>query len=160
MSTTKHNDVTLTAAGEREMARIDVDGDGIISTEEARAAAMPAAELRASNSPLWKIVFGVFALLFLSWLGNAGPMVAVVSLTKGLKFEGGSLKNTDGGSVSTHNQKTKYSVTHDFEKNATESLRRARRLLRLGSPARTRNRVSKPSLRRTRAFGVSSPVAG
>ena len=146
MSTTKHNDVTLTAAGEREMARIDVDGDGIISTEEARAAAMSSAELRASNSRLWKIVFGVFALLFLSWLGNAGPIAVVVNLAK--------------GAVSTHNQKTKYSVTQDFEKNATESLRRARRLLRLGSPARTRNRVSKPSLRRTRAFGVSSPVAG
>ena len=146
MSTTKHNDVTLTAAGEREMARIDVDGDGIISTEEACAAAMPSAELRASNSRVWKIVFGVFALLFLSWLGNAGPMAVIVNLAK--------------GAVSTHNQKTKYSVTQDFEKNATESLRRARRLLRLGSPARTRNRVSKPSLRRTRAFGVSSPVAG
>ena len=30
MRTTKHNDVTLTAAEERELARIDADGDGII----------------------------------------------------------------------------------------------------------------------------------
>ena len=57
------------------MARIDADGDGIVSAEEARAAAKSSAELRASNSRLWKIVFGVFVLLFLSWLGHHGASV-------------------------------------------------------------------------------------
>ena len=111
MSTTKHNEVTLTVAEERELARIDADGDGIISPEEARAAAKSSAELRASNSRLWKIVFGVFALLFLSWLGNAGLMTAVIFLSKDFKVEGGSLKNKDGGSISTVNRKNVYEVT-------------------------------------------------
>ena len=112
MSTTKHNDVTLTAAEETELARIDVDGDGIISADEARAAAMSSSGLRASNSRLWKMVFGVFALLVLSWLGNAGLMVAVVTLSKDLKVEGGSLKNNkDGGAISTVSQKKVYEVT-------------------------------------------------
>ena len=124
MSTTKHNDVTLTAAEEMELARIDVDGDGIISAEEARAAAKSSAGLRASNSRLWKMVLGVFAMLFLSWLGNACLMAVVFNLSKDLKVEGNALKNTDGGAVSTHNQKTKYSVTSHVEKNATESRRR------------------------------------
>lgn len=57
-------------------------------------------------------VFGVFALLFLSWLGNAGLMVAVVTLSKDLKVEGGSLKNNkDGGAISTVSQKKVYEVT-------------------------------------------------
>jgi hypothetical protein len=112
MSTTKHNDVNLTVAEERELARIDIDGDGIISAEEACAAAKSSAELRASNSRLWKVVFGVFPLLFLSWLGNAGLMVAVVTLSKDLKVEGGSLKNNkDGGAISTVSQKKVYEVT-------------------------------------------------
>ena len=112
MSATKRNVVTLTAAEETELARIDVDGDGTISAEEARAAAKSSAELRASNSRLWKVVFGVFALLFLSWLGNAGLMVAVVTLSKDLKVEGGSLKNNkDGGAISTVSQKKVYEVT-------------------------------------------------
>ena len=113
MSTTKHNDVlTLTVAEERELARIDADGDGTISAEEARAAAKSAVKLRASNSRLWKVVFGVFALLFLSWLGNAGLMVAVVTLSKDLKVEGGSLKNNkNGGIISTVSQKKVYEVT-------------------------------------------------
>ena len=106
------HDVTLTAAEKRELARIDADGDGIVSAEEARAAAKSSAELRASNSRLWKIVFGVFALLFCSWMGNAGLMVAVVTLSKDLKVEGGSLKNTkDGGAISTVSQKKVYEVT-------------------------------------------------
>jgi len=111
MRTTKHNDGTLTAAEERELARIDADGDGIVSAEEARAAAKSSAELRASNSRLWKIVFGAFALLVLSWMGNAGLMVAVVTLSKDLKVEGGSLKNNkDGGAISTVSQKKVYEV--------------------------------------------------
>ena len=106
------HDVTLTAAEKRELARIDADGDGIVSAEEARAAAKSSAELRASNSRLWKIVFGAFALLVLSWIGNAGLMVAVVTLSKDLKVEGGSLKNTkDGGAISTVSQKKVYEVT-------------------------------------------------
>jgi len=113
MSTTKHNDVlTLTVAEERELARIDADGDGTISAEEARAAAKSAVKLRASNSRLWRIVFGVFAMLFLSWVGNAGLMVAVVTLSKDLKVEAGSLKNNkDGGAISTVSQKKVYEVT-------------------------------------------------
>ena len=113
MSTTKHNDVlTLTVAEERELARIDADGDGTISAEEARAAAKSAVKLRASNSRLWKVVFGVVTLLVISWIGNAGLMVAVVTLSKDLKVEGGSLKNTkDGGAISTVSQKKVYEVT-------------------------------------------------
>ena len=111
MRTTKHNDVTLTAAEERELARIDADGDGIVSAEEARAAAKSSAELRASNSRLWKIVFGVVTLLVISWIGNAGLMVAVVTLSKDLKVEGVSLKTVNGGSVSTHGQKNVFEVT-------------------------------------------------
>ena len=81
MSTTKHNVVTLsTIPEEKELARIDE----IISAEEARAAAKSSAELSVSTSRLWKIVFGVIALLFLAWLANAGLMVAVVNLSKDL----------------------------------------------------------------------------
>ena len=112
MSTTKHNDVlTLTVAEERELARIDADGDGTISAEEARAAAKSAVKLRASNSRLWKVVFGVVTLLVISWIGNAGLMVAVVTLSKDLKVEGVSLKTMNGGSVSTHGQKNVFEVT-------------------------------------------------
>ena len=104
--------MTLTVAEKRELARIDADGDGIISAEEARAAAKSAVKLRASNSRLWRIVFGVFAMLFLSWVGNAGLMVAVVTLSKDLKVEAGSLKNNkDGGAISTVSQKKVYEVT-------------------------------------------------
>ena len=102
---------TLTPAQEKEMRRMDPNGDGIIDKKEARAIARSTAELRASNSRLWKIVFGVVALLFLSWLGNAGLMTAVVFLSKDLKVEGSSLKNMDGDSVSTANQKNVYEVT-------------------------------------------------
>ena len=67
MSATKHNVVTLsTIPEEKELARIDE----IISAEEARAAAKSSAELSVSTSRLWKIVFGVIALLFLAWLGH------------------------------------------------------------------------------------------
>ena len=102
---------TLTPAQEKEMRRMDPNGDGIIDKKEARAIARSTAELRASNSRLWKIVFGVVALLFLSWLGNAGLMTAVVFLSKDLKVEGSSLKNMNGDSVSTANQKNVYEVT-------------------------------------------------
>ena len=67
MSTTKHNVVTLsTIPEEKELARIDE----IISAEEACAAAKSSAKLSVSISQLWKIVFGVIALLFLAWLGH------------------------------------------------------------------------------------------
>ena len=54
---------------------------------ESKASANPGAAARSrrpsvSTSRLWKIVFGVIALLFLSWLANAGLMVAVVNLSK------------------------------------------------------------------------------
>lgn len=80
MSTT--NDVHLTIPEEKELARIAADADWIISAEKAGAAARSSAELSVSTSRLWKIVFGVIALLFLSWLANAGLMVAVVNLSK------------------------------------------------------------------------------
>ena len=115
---------TLTPAQMAEMRRMDPNGDGVIDEKEGRAIARSSAKLRASNSRLWKVVFGVFALLFLSWLGNAGLMVAVVTLSKDLKVEGVSLKTVNGGSVSTHNQKTTYSISQDFEKNASEARRR------------------------------------
>ena len=67
MSTTKHNAVTLsTIPEEKKLARIDE----IISAEEAPAAAKSSAELSVSTSRLWKIVFGLIALLFLAWLGH------------------------------------------------------------------------------------------
>ena len=84
MGTTKHSHVLFTIPEEKELARIDTEGDRIISAEEARAAAKSSAKLSVSTSRLWKIVFGVIALLFLAWLANAGLMVAVVNLSKDL----------------------------------------------------------------------------
>ena len=70
------------------------------------------AKLSSSNARLWKIVFGTLVLLFLSWLSNTGLMVAVVlAKEQDLKVEDGSLKNMDGGSVSTHGQKNVSEVT-------------------------------------------------
>ena len=70
------------------------------------------AKLSSSNARLWKIVFGTLVLLFLSWLSNTGLMVAVVlAKERPLKVEDGSLKNMDGGVVSTHGQKNVYEVT-------------------------------------------------
>ena len=70
------------------------------------------AKLSSSNARLWKIVFGTLVLLFLSWLSNTGLMVAVVlAKEQPLKVEDGSLKNMDGGVVSTHGQKNVYEVT-------------------------------------------------
>ena len=70
------------------------------------------AKLSSSNARLWKIVFGTLVLLFLSWLSNTGLMVAVVlAKEQALKVEDGSLKNMDGGVVSTHGQKNVYEVT-------------------------------------------------
>ena len=104
---------------------IDVNNDGANSRKEAPNDAARSAGRRASSLQLWKIVLGLIAFLVVSWVGNAALMVtAVNNLTKDLKVEDGSLKNTDGGSVSTHNQKTTYSISHDFENNASESRRR------------------------------------
>jgi len=102
---------TLTPAQMAEMRRMDPNGDGVIDEKEGRAIARSSAKLRASNSRLWKVVFGVVALLVLSWMGNAGLMVAVVTLSKDLKVEGVSLKTMNGGSVSTHGQKNVFEVT-------------------------------------------------
>ena len=102
---------TLTPAQMAEMRRMDPNGDGVIDEKEGRAIARSSAKLRASNSRLWKVVFGVVALLVLSWMGNAGLMVAVVTLSKDLKVEGVSLKTVNGGSVSTHGQKNVFEVT-------------------------------------------------
>ena len=104
---------------------IDVNDEGANSRKEAPNDAARSAGPRASSSQLWKIVLGLIAFVAVSWVGNAALMVtAVNNLTKDLKVEDGSLKNTAGGSVSTHNQKTTYSISQDFEKNASESRRR------------------------------------
>lgn len=80
MSTTKHNDVILTIAEEKELARID----GIISAEEARAAAKSSAELSASTSRLWRIVAVVNFMLAVVNLMMEDLMLAVVNLSKEL----------------------------------------------------------------------------
>ena len=91
--------------------------DEELSVQRAESALTPTqgtemAKLRSSNSRLWKIVSGTLVLLFLSWLSNTGLMVAVVlDKEQDLKVEDGSLKNMDGGSVSTHGQKNVYEVT-------------------------------------------------
>ena len=102
---------TLTPAEDAEMQRMDVNGDGIIDGTEARAAARSSAKLRASNSKYKKGLIATFALLVLSWMGNAGLTMAVVHLSKDLKVEGASLKTMNGGSVSTHGQKNVFEVT-------------------------------------------------
>ena len=103
---------TLTPAQEKEMRRMDPNGDGIIDKEEARAIARSTAGLRASKSKYQKGLIATVALLVLSWMGNAGLTVAVVNFSKDLKVEGGSLKDAkDGGAVSTESQKKVYEVT-------------------------------------------------
>lgn len=102
---------TLTPAQEAEMRRMDPNGDGIIDEKEGRAIARSSAKLRASNMKHKKGLCATLALLVLSWFGNAGLMVAVVTLSKDLKVEGVSLKTMNGGSVSTHGQKNVFEVT-------------------------------------------------
>jgi len=102
---------TLTPAQENEMRRMDLNGDGIIDEKEARAIARSTAGLRASKSKYQKGLIATVALLVLSWIGNAGLMVAVVNLSKDVKVEGGSLKTMDGGSISVVGQKNVYVVT-------------------------------------------------
>ena len=102
---------TLTPTQDIEMRRMD--GDGFIAPKQARAEARLAAELRSSLSLFWKkIALAILAFLFLSWIGNACLMAAIVFLSKDLKVEGGSVKNIKGGfSVTTHNQRNVYEVT-------------------------------------------------
>ena len=104
---------TLTPAQEAEMRRMDPNGDEIIDVheKEGRAIARSSAKLRASNMKHKKGLCATLALLVLSWFGNAGLMVAVVTLSKDLKVEGVSLKTMNGGSVSTHGQKNVFEVT-------------------------------------------------
>ena len=102
---------TLTPAQEKEMRRMDPNGDGIIDEKEQRAIARSTAGLRASKSMYQKGFLAIFVLLILSWIGNAGLMVAIVNLSKDLKVDGVALKNTKGGSVSTHGQKDVYEIT-------------------------------------------------
>ena len=102
---------TLTPAQETEMRRMDLNGDGIIDEKEQRAIARSTAGLRASKSMYQKGFIAIFMLLILSWIGNAGLMVAIVYLSKDLKVDGVALKNTKGGSVSTHGQKDVYEIT-------------------------------------------------
>ena len=102
----------LTPAQEKEMRRMDPNGDGIIDKKEARAIARSTAGLRASKSRYRKGLIATVALLVLSWIGNAGLMVAVVNLSKDVKVEGDSaLKTMDGNSISTVSQKNVYEVT-------------------------------------------------
>ena len=81
---------TLTPAQEKEMRRMDPNGDGIIDKKEARAIARSTAGLRASKSRYQKGLIATVALLVLSWIGNAGLMVAVVNLSKDIEVEGDS----------------------------------------------------------------------
>jgi len=90
---------------------MDLNGDGIIDEKEQRAVARSTAGLRASKSMYQKGFIAIFVLLILSWIGNAGLMVAIVNLSKDLKVDGVALKNTKGGSVSTHGQKDVYEIT-------------------------------------------------
>ena len=101
----------LTPAQETEMRRMDLNGDGIIDNKEARAIARSTAKLRASKSKYLKGLIVTVALLVLSWVGNAGLTVAVVTLSKDVKVEGGSFKTKGGDSISTVSQKHVYEVT-------------------------------------------------
>eukprot|EP00964_Phaeocystis_antarctica_P135353 scaffold99736_cov61-Phaeocystis_antarctica.AAC.2 len=101
----------LTPAQDKQMQRIDQNGDGVISKKEAQAEARFAAEQHAKLS-FWKMVaLGIAALLFLSWIGNACLTAAIVTLSKDLKVEGSALKNTNGDAISTLGQKKVYQVT-------------------------------------------------
>eukprot|EP00964_Phaeocystis_antarctica_P067170 scaffold40648_cov46-Phaeocystis_antarctica.AAC.2 len=102
---------TLTPAQDIEMRRMDPNGDGFIAPKEARAEARVAAELRSSLSFWKKIALAILAFLFLSWIGNALLMAAIVFLSKDLKVEGGAIKNMDGMSLTTHNQRNVFEVT-------------------------------------------------
>ena len=85
MSTTKHNDVILTIAEEKELALMDADRDDrIISAEEACAAAKSSAELSVSTSRLWKIVAVVNFMVAVANLMMEDFMQAVVKLSKEL----------------------------------------------------------------------------
>ena len=101
----------LTPAQDKQMQRIDQNGDGVISKKEARAEARFAAEQIAKLS-FWKMVaLGIAALLFLSWIGNACLTAAIVTLSKDLKVEDSALKNTNGDPISTLGQKKVWEVT-------------------------------------------------
>ena len=102
----------LTPAQDKQMQqRMDQNGEGVISEKVARAEARFAAEQLAKLS-FWKMVaLGIVALLFLSWIGNACLVAAIVSLSKDLKVEGSALKNTNGDAISTLGQKQVYEVT-------------------------------------------------
>ena len=93
---------TLTPAQEKELLRrMEPNGDGIIDEKEQRAIARSTAGLRGSKSMYQKGFIAIFVLLILSWISNAGFMVAIVNLSKDLKVDGVALKTTKGGSVST-----------------------------------------------------------
>jgi len=101
----------MTPAQDKQMRRMDSNGDGMISEEEAQAEARFAAEQIAKLS-FWKMAaLGIAALLFLSWIGNAGLTAAVVFLSKDLTVEGGALKGMNGASISTLGQKAVYEAT-------------------------------------------------
>ena len=108
----------MTPAQDKQMRRMDSNGDGMISEEEAQAEARFAAEQIAKLS-FWKMAaLGIAALLFLSWIGNAGLTAAVVILSKDLKVEGGALKNMNGDPISTHGRKNVFDVTLTFSRRA------------------------------------------
>ena len=96
----------MSAAKHDEELSVQRAESTLTPTQEAEVA-----KLSSSNARLWKIVFGTLVLLFLSWLSNTGLMVAVVLAKEQLKVEDGSLKNMDGGAVSTHGQKNVHEVT-------------------------------------------------
>ena len=101
----------LTPAQDKQMQRMDQNGDGMISKKEARAEARFTAK-QLDKLSFWKMVaLSMAAFLFLTWIGNACLMAAIVFLSKDLKVEGGSIKNMGGFAVTTHNQRNVYEVT-------------------------------------------------
>ena len=109
-SSSRNSKSTLMHAQDIEMRHTDPNGDGFIAPKQTRAEARLVAELRSSLSFLKKVVLAILAFLFLSWIGNACLMAAVVFLSRDLKVEGGSIKNMNGLSVTTHNQRNVYKV--------------------------------------------------
>ena len=101
----------LTPAQDKQMQRMDQNGDGMISRKEARAEARFTAK-QFDKLSFWKMVaLSIAAFLFLTWIGSACLMVVIVALSKDLKVEGSALANTNGDAISTLGQKKVYEVT-------------------------------------------------
>ena len=97
-----HELSVLTPAQSKELQRIDVDGDGVISRKEARAAARSSAELRAMLSWWKKLVLVIVLLLFLQSGIMGGLVVGIVAAYKDTYTkDSGTLSDGDGHVVKT-----------------------------------------------------------